>query len=575
MYFGFKNNEKCSNFEISNTIGMEIYCINNRKTESFEPGITFAQVFERFGITLKSSPMCVCANGKVMDLDAKVYEECDVEFLDATTSIGARSYLLGLVFVLYKAVSELYPGGRIRVSNAISKGFYCPVEIGRDLTDEDVTSISERMGSIIGRNIPFIKHTAHTKDVADIMEQAGRKDNVRLLRSIGAIYTSYYTLEDLPDWFFGVLPPNTGCLKVFGLEPMSGGVLVRLPDKHNPDQLEPLIRQDKMFEIFKEHHDWMRILGFSTLGKLNQAVAKGETNMIINVAEALQSQKIVHIADQIVERRNEGKGLKLIMVSGPSSSGKTTFSKRLMVQLMAHGLTPKVLSLDDYFLDRDHTPLDENGEHDFESLYAIDLPFFNEQLKDLLAGKTIQPPRFNFKKGGVREFTDPEMSLGDNDILLIEGIHALNPDLMPDIPADSRFLIYVSALTCIRIDQHNYIPTTDNRLLRRITRDHKYRSYSAQDTIGRWASVRAGEEKWIFPYQENADVMFNSSLLYEFAVLKWKVEPLLRGVPEKLPEYSEARRLLNFLEYVVPLQDDELPPTSVIREFLGGSSFKY
>lgn len=554
---------------------MEIYCKNNGKTESFNPGVTFTEIFSAMDISLRSCPMCVYANGIVKDMEAKVYEDCDVEFLDATTSTGARSCLLGLVFVLYKAVSELYPGGRIRVSNAISKGFYCPVEIGRELTDEDVTLISERMGSIIGRCIPFVKHTAHTAQVADIMEKSGRKDNARLLRSIGTIYSSYYTLEDLPDWFFGVLPPHTGCLKVFGLEPMSGGVLVRLPDKNNPDQLEPLIRQDKMFGIFKEHHDWMRILGFSTLGKLNGAVARGETNMIINVAEALQSQKIVHIADQIVARRNEGKGLKLIMVSGPSSSGKTTFSKRLMVQLMAQGLTPKVLSLDDYFLDRDHTPLDENGEHDFESLYAIDLPFFNQQLKDLLDGKSIRPPRFNFKKGGIREFTDPEMTLGDNDMLLIEGIHALNPDLMPDIPAERSFLIYVSALTSIRIDQHNYIPTTDNRLLRRITRDHKYRNYSAVDTLSRWASVRAGEEKWIFPFQENADAMFNSAMIFEIAVIKDMVAPLLDEVPEDSPQYAKACQLKDFLKLFKTIPSQNLPPTSLVREFIGGSSFHY
>ncbi|MBO4442281.1 MAG: nucleoside kinase [Bacteroidaceae bacterium] len=554
---------------------MEIYCKNNGKTESFNPGITFTEIFSAMDINLRGCPMCVYANGIVKDMEAKVYEDCDVEFLDATTSTGARSCLLGLVFVLYKAISELYPGGRIRVSNAISKGFYCPVEIGRPLTDEDVTMISERMGSIIGRDIPFIKHTAHTSQVADILEKSGRKDNARLLRSIGTIYSSYYTLEDLPDWFFGVLPPHTGCLKVFGLESMAGGVLVRLPDKNNPDQLEPMVRQDKMFGIFKEHHDWMRILGFSTLGKLNGAIARGETNMIINVAEALQSQKIVHIADQIVARRNEGKGLKLIMVSGPSSSGKTTFSKRLMVQLMAQGLTPKVLSLDDYFLDRDHTPLDENGEHDFESLYAIDLPFFNQQLKDLLDGKAIRPPRFNFKKGGIREFTDSEMTLGDNDMLLIEGIHALNPDLMPDIPAERSFLIYVSALTSIRIDQHNYIPTTDNRLLRRIIRDHKYRSYSAVDTIGRWASVRAGEEKWIFPYQENADAMFNSAMIFEIAVIKDMVAPLLDEVPEDSPQYAKACQLKDFLKLFKTIPSQNLPPTSLVREFIGGSSFHY
>ncbi len=554
---------------------MEIYCINNKKTESFNPGVSFSEIFVTFGLTLKSSPVCVTANGRLTDMEARVYEDCDVEFMDATSSLGARSYSQGLVFVLAKAVAELFPGGMIRVSNAVSKGFYCPVEIGRELTEDDVTVISERMGSIIGRSIPFVKHTAHTKDVADIMAKAGREDTARLLRSIGSIYTSYYTLDDMPDWFFGILPPHTGCLKVFGLELMPGGVLVRVPNRTNPDQLEPMVRQDKMFSMFKEHHDWMGILGFSTLGELNEAIAKGQTNMIINVAEALQSQKIVHIADQIVARRNEGKGLKLVMVSGPSSSGKTTFSKRLMVQLMAHGLTPKVISLDDYFLDRDHTPLDENGEHDFESLYAIDLPYFNEQLKDLLAGKTIQPPTFNFKKGGIREFTDPAITLGENDILLIEGIHALNPDLMPDIPADSRFLIYVSALTSIRIDQHNYIPTTDNRLLRRITRDHKYRSYSAVDTIGRWPSVRAGEEKWIFPYQENADAMFNSAMMFEIAVIKDMVAPLLEEVPENRPEYAKACQMKDFLKLFRTIPSQNLPPTSLVREFIGGSSFHY
>jgi len=555
---------------------MEIYCINSKKSGSFNPGVTYTEVFGQLDVQLKGCPLCVTSNGRLQDMESKVYEDCDVEFLDVTTSIGARSYTHGLVFVLAKAVAELFPGGRIRVSNAISKGFYCPLELDHEVTEEDVTAISERMGSIIGRNIPFIKHTAHTKDVADIMAAAGREDTARLLRSVGSIYSSYYTLEDMPDWFFGILPPHTGCLKVFGLELMAGGVLVRVPNRTNPDQLEPMIHQDKMFEMFKEHHEWMGILGFSTLGELNEAInKKSGSNMIINVAEALQSQKIVHIADQIVARRNEGKGLKLVMVSGPSSSGKTTFSKRLMVQLMAQGLTPKVISLDDYFLDRDHTPLDENGNHDFESLYAIDLPYFNQQLKDLLAGKTVQPPTFNFKKGGIREFTDPPITLGENDILLIEGIHALNPDLMPDIPTDRRFLIYVSALTSIRIDLHNYIPTTDNRLLRRITRDHKYRSYSAVDTLSRWPSVRSGEEKWIFPYQENADAMFNSAMMFEIAVIKDMVAPLLEEVPENSPEYAKACQLKDFLKLFRTIPSQNLPPTSLVREFIGGSSFHY
>ncbi len=554
---------------------MEIFCKNNNKSFSCKPGMSFSDIFTEAGIELKGCPLCASTNGKIVDMNTCVYQDSDVEFLDVTTSIGARVYSLGLVFVLAKAIAELYPGGTMRVSNAISKGFYCPVEIGKEVSTTDVEKIQERMKEIVARKLPFVRHTAHTDKVIEIMRAAGREDTVGLLESCGTIYSTYYTLEDMPDWFFGVLPPHTGCLSVFELEPMFHGVLVRVPQKANPALLEPMVRQEKMFEIFKEHHDWMSILGFSTIGELNKAVAAGQTNMIINVAEALQAKKIVHIADSIVERRYENSNLKLILISGPSSSGKTTFSKRLQVQLMAHGLSPKVLSLDDYFLDREHTPIDENGEYDFESLYAIDLPFFNAQLKDLLAGKTVQTPTFNFKKGGLREFTNEPMTLGSNDILLIEGIHALNPELIPDIPAESRFLIYVSALTAIRIDNHNYIPTTDNRLLRRMTRDYKYRSYSAQNTISRWASVRAGEEKWIFPYQENADAMFNSAMLFEIAVIKDMVAPLLEEVQENSDEYIKASQLRDFLKLFRTIPSQNLPPTSLVREFIGGSSFHY
>lgn len=554
---------------------MKVYCINNQRRESFEPGVDYTQVFNRMEVELKAAPICVISNGKVMEMNAKVYEECDVEFLDVTGNIGARCYSQGLTFVLAKAVGELYPGGRIRVSNAISKGFYCPIDIGRSVTDEDVAAIRERMSSIIAKSIPFVRHRDHTARVAEIMAEHGREDNARLLRGLNSIYTTYYTLEEMPDWYFGTLPPHTGCLKIFGIEPMEEGVLMRVPSMENPIELEPMIRQDKMFDIFREHHDWMEILGFSTLGELNVAIQNGGCNMVINVAEALQSQKIVHIADQIVARRKENSNLKLVMVSGPSSSGKTTFSKRLMVQLMAQGLTPKVLSLDDYFLNRDQTPLDENGEHDFESLYAIDLPFFNSQLNDLLNGKSVQPPTFNFKKGGIREFTEPQIALKEHDILLIEGIHALNPNLMPQIPAESRFLVYVSALTSIRIDEHNYIPTTDNRLLRRITRDNKYRSYSAKDTIKRWPSVRAGEDKWIFPYQEEADAMFNSAMMFEIAVIKDMVAPLLEEVPENSREYAKSQQLLDFLKLFKAVPSKNLPPTSLVREFIGDSSFHY
>lgn len=553
---------------------MDVFCNNTEKQLDCKPTTSFTELYSLSGTKLKSSPVCVCANGVLMDMCDKVYEECDFEFLDATSTIGARTYSHGLVFVLAKAVKELF-GGRIRVSNAISKGFYCPVYIGQDITETHVAQIRQRMEEIISKDIPFVRHSGRTASVVELMRSQGREDAARLLETSGSIYTRYYTLEDMADWYFGVLPPSTACLKVFGLEKMPGGVLVRMPSRRDPSQLEEMVRQDKMFDIFKEHHDWMEILGFSTLGELNQAVDRRETNMIINVAEALQSKKIVHIADQIAERRKADSALKIVLVSGPSSSGKTTFSKRLMVQLLAHGITPKVLSLDDYFVSRDKTPLDENGEYDFESLYAIDLELFNTQLKQLLDGQTIQPPTYNFKKGGVREFTEPAMQLGENDILLVEGIHALNPELIPDIPQNARFLIYVSALTSIRLDEHNYIPSTDNRLLRRMTRDNKYRNYKAQDTLARWASVRAGEEKWIFPYQENADAMFNSAMLFELAVIKDMVVPLLEEVPENSAEYARARELRLFLKMFKSIPSQNLPPTSLVREFIGGSSFHY
>ncbi len=553
---------------------MEVFCKNTGKQLDCKPATTFTELYGLSGTELKSSPVCVCANGVLMDMSDKVYEECQIEFLDATSTIGARTYSHGLVFVLAKAVKELY-GGRIRVSNAISKGFYCPVYIDAEITQDHVDQIRKRMEEIISSNIPFVRHSERTASVVELMRSHGREDAARLLETSGSIYTRYYTLQDMPDWYFGVLPPSTASLKVFGLEKMHSGVLVRMPSRKDPSKLEEMVTQDKMFGIFREHHDWMEILGFSTLGELNQAVERRETNMIINVAEALQSKKIVHIADQIAERRQKDNALKVVLVSGPSSSGKTTFSKRLMVQLLAHGITPKVLSLDDYFVSRDRTPLDENGEYDFESLYAIDLELFNTQLKQLLAGETIQPPTYNFKKGGIREFTEPAMKLGENDILLVEGIHALNPDLIPDIPQNARFLIYVSALTSIRLDEHNYIPSTDNRLLRRMTRDNKYRNYKAQDTLARWASVRAGEEKWIFPYQENADAMFNSAMLFELAVIKDMVVPLLEEVPEDSNEYARARELRQFLKMFKSIPSQNLPPTSLVREFIGGSSFHY
>jgi len=554
---------------------MEIFCKNIKKAYTFSEGVTFFQIFNEIGLKLTVKPLCASANGKMNGMDNRVYQSCDVLFHDRTTSEGARCYANGLITILSKAISDVFPGSTFQVSNAISKGIYCPVETGGALDAAKLARIRTRMDEIIAQDLPIESHRRHTVEVAELMEADGRHDTALLLRTTGKIYSVYYTLDGKPFWVFGSMPSSTGLMDLYGLELMGDGILLRVPDRENPTQLCPMVTQDKMYGIFQEHHKWMDVLGFSKLGELNSAVQNGDSTMIINIAEALQAKKIVHISDQILERRNANQDMKLIMVSGPSSSGKTTFSKRLQVQLLAHGLTPKVLSLDDYFVDREHTPRDANGDYDFESLYAIDIKYFNEQLKDLLAGKTILPPCYNFKKGGVREFTYPEMSLGEHDVLLIEGIHALNPDLMPDIPASAKFLIYVSALTSIRLDGHNYIPSTDNRLLRRIIRDHKYRKYSARDTIARWPSVRHGEETWIFPYQENADAMFNSAMLFELSVIKDMVTPILEEVPEDCPEYGKAKQLMNLLKLFTTIPSQNLPPTSLVREFIGGSSFHY
>lgn len=499
-----------------------------------------------------------------------------MEFLTITSSIGLRTYTLGLFFIFYKAVSDLFPGAHVEMANSISKGIYCPLNIGRELVQEDIDKIKTRMEKIISDDIPFVRHKEHTDEVIKVLEEAGRTDATRLMKTLGRVYGYYYTLDDAADCFFGILPPSTGFIDNYDLiiNSEEQGFLIRIPNKQNPDILEYPVPQEKMFEIFKEYHAWQRIMEIVTVGDLNIVCKEKQSTNFINIAEALQAKKIVHIADTISKRRDEGEKLKIVLISGPSSSGKTTFSKRLQIQLLANGVFPKVISLDDYFLDRDNTPLDENGEHDFEALSAIDIDFYNKQLKELLDGNTVDLPTYNFKTG-KREFNDNKMSLGAGDILIVEGIHALNPNLMPDIPDEYKFLIYVSALTSIRLDEHNYIPTTDNRLLRRILRDYKYRGTTAKETIARWPSVRAGEEKWIFPYQENADVMFNSAMVFEIAVLKDLVDPILAEVPENCPEFAYADQLRRFLRLFISIPSQKLPPTSLIREFIGGSSFRY
>lgn len=548
---------------------VEIYCKNNNISKKFTTGTSLLQIYEGLELKMPFGVVSAKVNNKVEGLNFKVYTNKDVEFLDITSPSGMRTYVRSLCFVLAKAVKDLFPHGELIVENPVSKGFYCSLHMGRDLTENDVAALRHEMQHIIDANIPYKRVECHTQDAIDLFTRSGMMDKVKLLESCGTLYTYYYKLDDTVDYYYGNLLPSTGFLHLFGLELYAGGLLLRLPSRGNPNELEEMVQQDKMLEVFKEHHRWQALLGISTVGDFNKACIEGHATSLVNVAEALQEKRIAQIAEDIYHR-----GSKVALVSGPSSSGKTTFSKRLSVQLMTNGLHPCPLSLDNYFIDREHTPRDASGEYDYESLYALDLAFFNQQISTLIAGGEVELPRYNFQTG-KREFRGEKLKIEPSTILVIEGIHALNPELTPNIPHQQKYCIYVSALTSLLLDNHNYIPTSDNRLLRRILRDYKYRGYSAEETIARWPSVQAGEEKWIFPFQENADAMFNSALVYELSVLKEKVEPILRRVQENKPEYAEAFRLLRFLEYFLPIQDKDLPPTSLVREFLGGSSFKY
>ena len=553
---------------------LQIYCKNINKSKCFPIGITLLDIYSGFGLNMPYGPVSAKVNNKVESLTFRVYNNKDVEFLNLCSSSGMRTYVRSLFFVLYKAVEDLYPNGNIVLEHPISKGYYCQLKLDRSIGLDDVQRIKQRMKEIIAEDLPFERFEKHTDEVVELFRQKGMKDKVQLLETSGNLYSYYYTLGDTIDYYYGSLLPSTGYLHLFDLVKYYDGLLLQVPNRSNPSKLEEMLKQEKMLEVLKEHRQWNQILGIGTVGDFNKACNAGYATELINVSEALQEKRISQIADEIYHRGQKGQPVKLILISGPSSSGKTTFSKRLSVQLMANGLKPYPVSLDDYFVNRVDTPKDESGNYDYESLYALDLDFFNQQLQALLNGEEVELPRFNFNTG-MREMSGNRLKVDDNMILILEGIHALNPELTPHIPAESKFKIYVSALTTILLDNHNYIPTTDNRLLRRIIRDYKYRGYSAEETISRWPSVRAGEEKWIFPFQENADVMFNSALLFELAIIKDYAEPILRKVPNNRPEYSEAYRLRKFLEYFIPLQDKELPPTSLLREFLGGSSFRY
>lgn len=549
---------------------VQIRCKNNKKTQKVANGSTLSDIFSSFNLKMEHGPVSAKVNNKVEGMHYRVYNNKDIEFLDMRTSSGSRAYTRTLFFVLCKAVQDLYPGHDVVIDIPVSNGFYVDVRLERDVTADDVDCIRKRMQEIVDARMPIRRYMVPTEDAIALFEEKGDVEKVKLLRTSGSLYTTYYTIGEYVDFYYGTLLTNTSQLYLFGLEKYYDGMLLRIPSLQNPDELGEVTRQDKMFEIFKEHHHWQDIIGIRTVGDFNAAVDAGHATDIINISEALQEKKIAQIAEQIAAR----PGVKLVLLAGPSSSGKTTSCKRLSIQLAVNGLKPLQISLDDYFVDRERTPKDENGEYDYESIYALDLQKINDQFNALFRGEEVELPKYDFQSGKSKK-SGQRLRMNDNNVLVVEGIHALNPELTAQIPNEQIFRVYASALTTILLDNHNYIPTTDNRLLRRIIRDYKYRGVSAQDTIHRWPSVRAGENKWIFPFQENADAMLNTAMLYELAVIKMQAEPLLEQVPENCDEYAEAYRLLKFLKYFKGIPFNNLPPTSLLREFLGGSSFHY
>lgn len=549
---------------------IQIRCKNNKKSQKVEIGSTLFDVFSSFDLKMTHGPVSARVNNKVEGMHYRVYNSKDVEFLDMNSASGSRAYTRTLFFVLCKAVQDIYPNTDVVIDIPVSNGFYVDIRLGRPVVDEDVNILLRRMQEIIDSKMPIRRFTVPTEEAIALFQEKGDVEKVKLLRTSGSIYTTYYKIGEYVDYYYGTLLTNTSQLYLFGLEKYYDGMLLRIPSVSNPDELGEMTRQDKMFDIFKEHHRWQEILGIRTVGDFNQAIDAGHATDIINISEALQEKKLAKIAEEIASR----KGVKLVLLAGPSSSGKTTSCKRLSIQLAVNGLKPLQISLDDYFVDRDKTPKDENGEFDFESIYALNLDLLNEQFNALFRGEEVELPKYDFPSGKSVK-SGKKLKLEPNNVLVVEGIHALNPELTAHVPEEQIFRVYASALTTILLDNHNYIPTTDNRLLRRIIRDYKYRGVSAQETIRRWPSVRAGENKWIFPFQENADAMLNTAMLYELSVLKMQAEPLLQQVPENCEEFAEAYRLLKFLKYFKGIPYNNLPPTSLLREFLGGSSFHY
>ena len=552
---------------------LKIYCKIINEYVDFTGGETLMDIYSRLADRIPERPICAHVNNKTEDLQFPLFAPKQVEFLTVDSPSGHRVYVRSLCMMLYRAVAALFPGARLVIEHSISRGYYCRL-IGAGIEVDDAAArLKEYMADLAARDLPFVRKERLTSDVIKIFEKQGLHDKVRLLRSIHDLYTVYYRLDGVADSYYGNLAPSTGMCRVFDLIKYKEGMLLLPPDSADPSVAATPIEQEKMYVAFTDYLAFNRVIGVSDVGELNEAVEKRESSMLINVAEALHDKKIGRISDEISRRYNEG-GARIVFIAGPSSSGKTTFTKRLAIQLMTNLLEPKMISLDDYFVNREHTPKDESGDYDYESLYALDLDAFNADLNTLLAGGEVKMPTYNFELGR-RVYKGNTLKLTENSILLIEGIHGLNPELSAHIEAKMKFFIYVSALTTLSIDDHNWVPTTDNRLLRRIVRDFKYRGVSAMETIRRWPSVRRGENKWIYPYQENADAMFNSSLIFELGVMKELAESILKSVPRDVAEYAEAYRLMKLLSYFTPITDKLIPSTSLLREFLGGSSFHY
>ncbi|MCD7976783.1 MAG: nucleoside kinase [Tannerellaceae bacterium] len=549
-----------------------IYCKNNNSYVEVPMGATLLEIYEAAGSPLSSRPMNAYVNNKVEGLTYRCWNPKDVEFMDYSRMSGSRAYVRSLCHIFAKAINDIWPTATLYLEHPVSKGYYCVVRNGKSVDHPMIDQIKNRMQEIIAADIPFLRKDVRTAEAATLFRERGMYDKADLVETAGLLYTTYYELDGYIDFFYGCLTPSTGYIHLFDLEPYYDGILLRVPQREHVNELAPVTCQDKMFQVYKEHLTLQRTVGLDTVGDLNKAIEKGQSSEIIMVSEAMQEKQIARIAQDIAEAYKEG--VRIVLIAGPSSSGKTTFSKRLEIQLITNLLHPVSISLDDYFLNRVDTPKDEDGEYDFESLYALDLSYLNNDLKRILAGEEIDLPSFSFDTG-TRVYKGKKLKLKENSVLVVEGIHGLNPELTAFIEEKYKYRVYISALTTISLDNHNWIPTTDNRLLRRIVRDYRFRGYSAKDTISRWNSVRRGEDRWIFPYQENADAMFNSAMLYELAALRKFAEPILTEVKESDIENAEAYRLLRFLRYFNYISETELPGTSLLREFLGGGTFKY